>query len=80
MIYTPPQVAKRWGVKLESVVGLVKAGRLAAFTVSPPTSRRPRWRITKSAVLDFENARVEPQEPAAKRPRRKMTDVTEFYQ
>ena len=79
MIYTPPQVAKRWGVKPESVVGLIKAGRLAAFTVSPPTSRRPRWRISEAAVLDFENAKVEPRAPAAKRRRVQATDVTEFY-
>ncbi len=79
MIYTPPQVAERWGCKPESVVALIKAGRLAAFTVSPTTSRRPRWKVTEAAVADFENGRQEPPAAATKRLRRRQTDVVAFY-
>lgn len=80
MIYTPPQVAERWGVKPESVIALIRRGSLPAFTVSPPTSRRPRWKITEAAVADFENGRQEPQAATTKRPRRKQGDVIAFYE
>lgn len=59
--WTPPQVARRWGVKPERVLSLIRAGRLRAFVLPVVTHRpgaqsRPRFRITPEAVADFESA------------------------
>ena len=53
-ILTPPEVARRWKCSSESVLGLLKAGRLKGFSASPPTAKRPRWRVTLKAVEEFE--------------------------
>lgn len=54
---TPPMVAERWGVSAESVVSLIKRGELRAFTTSPPTAKRPRWRIPLASVEAFEGGK-----------------------
>ena len=54
-VLTPPQIAERWKCKPDSVRRLLEAGVLIGFTISPPGTRRPRWRATLDAVLAFEN-------------------------
>lgn len=53
--YTPPQLAELWVVTPETVIGEIKAGRLKAFTISPPRCKRPRWRINPAAVQEYED-------------------------
>lgn len=81
MIFTPPQVAKRWHCTPERVLQLIRAGRLRAFTLSPASSRRPRWRITEDAVAEFERgdnrATPAPAKPAPRR--RRPADYIEFF-
>jgi hypothetical protein len=60
---SPPEIAKRWGCTPESVLGLLKSGALVGFKISPPKSRRPRWRATLAAVVAYESG--ESQTPAA---------------
>lgn len=54
MTLTPPQVAARWKCKPETVHKLIEAGLLRAFTLSPPGTKRKRWRVTLDAVLAYE--------------------------
>jgi hypothetical protein len=75
---TPPQLATRWGCSPESIIGLIKSGRLLAFSVSPASCRRPRWRVSLEAIRVYELARNGP--GAAKTRRRaKNGDVIEFF-
>lgn len=53
--YSPPQLAKLWGVDPGTILTHIRAGRLRAFSTSPPGTRRPRWRIAPSAVAEFES-------------------------
>ena len=80
MTFTPPTLAKRWGCTPETVLALIRAGRLTAFTLSPPGSKRPRWRITEEAVLAFERGEQSQLVPKAdKRQRRRSQPRVEFY-
>jgi hypothetical protein len=53
-VLSPPMIAKRWGCKPESVIRLLQAGALCGFTVSPPGTKRPRWRVSLDALLKYE--------------------------
>ena len=81
-ILTPPQIADRWGVSPESVLGLLKRGALKGFTTSPPTAKRPRWRVTLSAVEAYEAGEVQvapSPAPSARRRSRQPSGVIEFF-
>lgn len=71
--YSPPQVARRQQRKPESVIADIKSGRLGAFNIASPGSKRPRYRITAEALEAFERslAVVPPPKPAPRRPARK---------
>jgi len=77
-VYTPPTLARKWGCSAESVISLIKAGRLLAFSVSPASCRRPRWRISPEAVRLYELAKQEPAVVKAPR-RRKDPNVIQFF-
>lgn len=66
---TPPQLAKRWLCTPETVLSHIKAGRLRAFTLSPPDAKRPRWRISPDAITEFErlHSAHQPQQPVRRR-------------
>lgn len=66
--FTPPAVAKRWACKPETVRKLIEAGVLRGFSVSPPGTRRPHYRITLDAVLAYESG--ETSKPTEAKPRR----------
>jgi hypothetical protein len=83
---TPPQLAKLWHTTPERIVALCKSGRLRAFSLSSPTSRRPRWRIALDAIAEFERGesqtRPVPPESAPKPRLRRERDtgaVIEFF-
>lgn len=70
--FTPAQLAERLQTTAETVIGHIRAGRLGAFSLSPPGCKRPRYRITPDAVTEFEESQqVRP--PAKPTPRRRKT-------
>jgi hypothetical protein len=75
---SPPAVARRWGCKPSRVVALCRAGALRAFTLSPPTARRPRWRITAEAVREFEARQHVSQAPPQRR-RKRDVEIIKFF-
>ena len=76
---TPGQVADHWNCAIETVLRLIRSGRLRAFSLSPPGSKRPRWRVSPDALVEFENRNaVVPRSKATKRQRR-QSDVIEFF-
>ena len=54
-VFNPPQIAKRWACKPDSVRRLLEVGVLRGFHVSPPGTLRPRWRVTLDALLAYES-------------------------
>lgn len=73
-------VCERYGVSTDTVLGWIRSGELRAVNVSRrPGSRRPRWRVSATALEAFEALRavaaIRPRPRRAKRP----GDVIEFY-
>jgi excisionase family DNA binding protein len=78
--FTIPDICDRFDVSEGTVLAWIHAGELRAINVGrTPGARKPRWRITRQALEDFEAARTAT--PAAPRPRRRRQreDVIEFY-
>ncbi|WP_075091384.1 hypothetical protein [Planctomyces sp. SH-PL14] len=68
--FTPPQLAKRWGCTPASILLLIQAGKLSAFTTSPPTSVKKRWKVTAAAVAAYEAGEAPAPSTAVSAPRR----------
>jgi hypothetical protein len=78
---TPPQIARRLGVKPSKVNGWVNSGELVGIDVSERRSNRPRWRISPESFAAFLAARSS--RPATlttshRRPRKQET-VIQFF-
>jgi hypothetical protein len=69
-VFTPPQIAKRWRTKPETVIRLLQAGVLRGFSVSPPGTKRRRWRVSIDELLRYESGEVT-QTPMPSRSRRR---------
>ena len=54
---TPPQLAAEWRCDDDLIREFIKSGELRAFTLSPPGCLRPRWRINREAIAEFEARR-----------------------
>ena len=68
-VWTPPQLAKRYGVSTDKIVRWILAGELSAMNLATVTTGRPRYKITQAAVEAFEARRAILSPPT--RPRRK---------
>ncbi|MHC4404506.1 MAG: helix-turn-helix domain-containing protein [Planctomycetota bacterium] len=80
MKLTPPQVAKRYRVNSETVIGWIKSGQLRAIDVSKnPGVGRPRYRIDPTDLIAFENRRLAVSPPKVSRRRRQAGSVIEFF-
>lgn len=79
--FSPPEVAKRWNCTPEAVLQLLKSGALVGFKISPPSSRRPRWKVTLDALLAYENGETAaaPAKTNSKAPKKRPTVVTGPY-
>ena len=55
--FSPPELARRWRVSPDKVVGWIRSGELAAFNVAARPGGRPRWRVSPEAMAAFEAAR-----------------------
>ena len=66
--HSPPEVARRWRVKPERVITLIRSGKLQAFNIASEGCIRPRYRITPEALVAFERSlAVVPPKPVARR-------------
>jgi hypothetical protein len=76
---TPPEVARMWRCKPETVVAFIRSGELAAVNLAKRSAKRPRWRISPEAIRAFEQARAvaSGQEPV--RRHRKSAGVIQFF-
>jgi len=78
---TPPEVARRYGVSPEKVLGWIKSGELRAVNVATRREgRKPRYRIDEGDLLAFEAARApQPAPPMSRRRRHRPQSVIEFF-
>ena len=77
---TPPQLAERYAINVDKVLGWIRSGELAAINVAAKPNGRPRWRITAEAVIEFEQRRSsKPPITPTRRRRRKDPNVIEFF-
>jgi hypothetical protein len=68
-VYSPPQLARKYGVNVDKVIRWILAGELAAMNLATTTEGRPRYKITAEAVEAFEARRaVLCRPPRRKRP------------
>lgn len=71
---TPPQLAIRWGVKVDKVYALIRNGELRAVNLAlDKHGSRPRWKVPVTEVTRFEDSRAN--KPAEKKPRRSRRQV-----
>lgn len=54
---TPADLADKWQCSTDHVIDLVRRGHLKGHSISPPGSKRPRYRIAHSAVSEYESLR-----------------------
>lgn len=72
VFFTPPKLAKRYGVSTDKVVRWILAGELEAMNFATTTNGRPRYKIPASAVEAFEARRQVISRPSKPRPRRSL--------
>ena len=76
---TPPEVARRWGIKSHKVLAWIRSGALRAINAAESLDRRPRYLIDVEDLAAFERAR----EIVVQKPRRSRMSqndgITEFF-
>ena len=76
---TVRNVCERYCVTEHTVLGWIRSGELKAINVGRRLGgKKPRWRITQSALEAFEALRT-PSPPTTQKRRKKQTTVIEFY-
>jgi hypothetical protein len=77
---TPPEIARRYGIHPDKVLGWIRRGELRAVNVAANPRGRPRWRIDPIDLEAFEQRRSAQPAPALQRRRRQAAgDVIEFF-
>jgi excisionase family DNA binding protein len=78
---TPPQVAERYGISADKVLGWIHSGELRAINVAAKVSGRPRYRIDVADLLVFEQKRAAVPTTLSKGQRRRkpQADVIAFF-
>jgi hypothetical protein len=55
--FTPPELARRWGIDKAKVLAWIRSGELRAINVATRPTGRPRYLIDQHDVFVFEQAR-----------------------
>ena len=77
MTYTIRDICNRYGVNEHTVLAWIHSGELKAVNVGvAPGKKKPRWRITQTALDAFESSRASAPAPVSPRPRRKVSTGT----
>jgi excisionase family DNA binding protein len=77
--FTPPEVAARYGVGRDKVLGWIKSGELRAINAAAKPGGRPRYLIDQEDLVLFEQRRAVGIPPAPTRPMRRGMSVIEFF-
>ena len=63
--YTPPALAKRWGISVKKVMIWLHSGELKSMNGATRIGQRPRFLIDQTALEEFEAKRLFRPEVAA---------------
>jgi len=79
--FTPPELAKQWGVSPDKVRAWILSGELEAIDMSKTQGGRPRYLIPQAAIEAFGACRSiqTPPEPPPRRTRQASDEVIEFF-
>jgi hypothetical protein len=80
--FTPPELARRWGVSPAKVTGFIRRGELRAINVATHRHGRPRYLIDEADIAAFELSRqVVPDSGSSttRKLRRRNTNVKKFF-
>ncbi len=77
---TPAEIAAQWHCSTDHVLDLIRGKHLKGVCISPPGSKRPRYRVTQQALAEYEtrNQTATPKS-TVRRSRQQLAGVTEFY-
>jgi transposase len=76
---TPPQIARRFGISPDKVVGWIRCGELRGVNIAAKSNGRPRYVVDEADLAMFEQRRTaQPIAPAPRR-RKAIKDVIEFF-
>ena len=56
--FTPPQVARRWGIGVEKGIAWIRSGELKAINTATRSNGRPRYLIDEDDLAVFEARRI----------------------
>ena len=76
---TPPELARRYGVKPDKILAWIRSGELRAINLVERPGGRPRWKISEADLLIFEQRRAATGPAPRTRRRRKDPAVIEFF-
>ena len=78
--WTPPELAREWGVSPDKILTWIRNGELPATNLATERSGRPRYRIDAEGIAAFKAKRAVVIAPSpAPRRRRTSPDVIEFF-
>jgi hypothetical protein len=79
--FTPPQLARIYGVSPDKVLVWIRSGELRAINVASKPDGRPRYLIDESDISEFEKRRAAVRTERTPRSRKggKKTNITKYY-
>lgn len=74
------QFAARYSIGIRKALALIAAGHVTAVNVATDPRARPQWRITPTAIEEFERRRAaQPKATPRRRKAAKTEDVIKFF-
>lgn len=77
--YTVRDLAARYCIGEDKVRGWIKAGELCAINTAGVACAKPRYVVTADALHDFERRRFAGPPTPTKKPRRKKSELVDYY-
>ncbi len=78
--WTPPELAREWGVSPDKILNWIRSGELPATNMATHRSGRPRYRIDADGISAFRSKRAVVSPPPRQTRRRQTSpDVIEFF-
>ena len=75
---TPPEIARRWGVSPEKIIGFIRSGELRAINGATNCGGRPRYLVDVTDLALFEQRRSVTPMPKMRK-RRAPAGVIQFF-
>jgi hypothetical protein len=75
---TPPELAARWGIAPEKIIGWILAGELRAINGASKPGGKPRYLIDEDDIAAFERGRQVSQ-PLPRAKRRNRTEIVRNF-